>query len=245
MNEYKASIYFIYHSGFAVKTSNHFLIFDYYKQPNNMDENVKKLLSMENLKEMQNVFIFASHSHEDHFNPEILKFEKYNSRIQYILSSDINVEKRNNYNMINEGEEKHVKDVYVKAYGSTDIGISFLVKVDGLTIFHAGDLNWWHWKEDSISERNLAESSFKSNIEKLKHETSIDISFFPVDPRLEEFYYMGGKYFAEKINPKILIPMHFGDDFYISKKFKDKMEGSPVKIVELNHYGQQIVYNSI
>ena len=62
-----------------------------------------------------------------------------------------------------ESEEKLFKDVYVKAYGSTDIGISFLVKVDGLTIFHAGDLNWWHWKEDSLEEQLVAESSFKDS----------------------------------------------------------------------------------
>ena len=29
----EAKIYYIYHSGFAIKTENHFLIFDYYKEP--------------------------------------------------------------------------------------------------------------------------------------------------------------------------------------------------------------------
>ena len=138
--------------------------------------------------------------------------------------------------------EKTFKDVYVKAYGSTDIGISFLIKVDGLTIFHAGDLNWWHWKEDSLDEQLLAESLFKAHIEKLKEEKPIDIAFFPVDPRLEEFYYIGGEYFAKNIQPGLLIPMHFGEDVDITKQFANKMNKINIKAVKINYPGQEIIY---
>ena len=137
MNEIQAKIYYIYHSGFAIKTKNHFLIFDYYKEPTESKQS-SSVLSLENIKDMKNVIVFSSHSHEDHFNPSIFNWENFNSDIQYILSNDIKADKdKSNYSFIGEGEEKLYKDVYVKAYGSTDIGISFLVKVDGLTIFHA------------------------------------------------------------------------------------------------------------
>lgn len=245
MKEIEAKIYYIYHSGFAIKTKNHFLIFDYFKEPVGKDKAYKQsaLLSPENIKDLENVYVFSSHSHEDHFNSSILEWENYNSDIQYILSNDIRIDKnKSNYNFMEEGEEKLFKDVYVKAYGSTDIGISFLVKVDGLTIFHAGDLNWWHWKEDSLEEQNAAESSFKAHIEKLKEEKSIDISFFPVDPRLQEFYYIGGEYFAKTIQPKLLIPMHFGDDVAITKEFCDKVKKTNIRVVQINNSGQEIIY---
>jgi L-ascorbate metabolism protein UlaG (beta-lactamase superfamily) len=245
MKEIEAKIYYIYHSGFAIKTKNHFLIFDYYKNPktNDATSQMAALLSPKNIKDMKNVFVFSTHSHADHFNSSILDWENYNSDIQYILSSDIEADKnKSNYNFIEEGEEKSFEDIYVKAYGSTDIGISFLVKVDGLIIFHAGDLNWWHWKEDSLEEKSLAESSFKAHIERLKIEKPIDIAFFPVDPRLEEFYHIGGEHFAKEIQPKLLIPMHFGDDFSITKKFVDKMENYETKVVEIEHSGQEIIY---
>ena len=245
MKEIKAKIYYIYHSGFAIKTKNHFLIFDYYKQPieNDITHKPTAVLSPENIKAMKNVFVFASHSHEDHFNSSILDWENYNSNIKYIFSSDIKINKNKpSYNFIEEGEEKSFEDVYVKAYGSTDIGISFLVKVDGLTIFHAGDLNWWHWKEDSLEEQSLAESSFKAHIEKLKEEKSIDIAFFPVDPRLQESYYIGGEYFAKQIHPKLLIPMHFGEDTYITKEFADRMRKLNIKAVQIDYSGQEIIY---
>ncbi|MBU3180243.1 MBL fold metallo-hydrolase [Clostridium psychrophilum] len=242
MKNGEAKIYYIFHSGFAIKTKNHFLIFDYYKEPAN--NNKKSLiLSPENIKQMENMYVFSSHSHEDHFNPKILEWEKYNSNIQYILSSDIKIdENKPNYCFIEEGKKELINDVYIKAYGSTDIGISFLVKVDGLTIFHAGDLNWWHWKEDSLEEQSLAESEFKDKVKKLKEEKSIDIAFFPVDPRLEEFYYIGGEYFAKEIHPKILIPMHFGNDVYIAKEFASRVKNINVNAVEINCNGQEIEY---
>ena len=245
MEQVKAKIYYIYHSGFVIKTKNHFLIFDYYKEPLDNDETHKPslVLSPKNIKEMKNVFVFATHSHADHFNSSIFDFENYNSNIKYILSSDITTNKNKpNYSFIEEGEEKIFDDLYIKAYGSTDIGISFIVKVDGLTIFHAGDLNWWHWKEDNLEEQSLAESSFKSHIDKLKGEKSIDIAFFPVDPRLQESYFIGGEYFAKQIQPKLLIPMHFGDTVDITKQFSDKMRKQNIKAIQINYSGQEIIY---
>ena len=251
MKEIQAKIYYIYHSGFAIKTENHFLIFDYYKEPieNNKthagDESKQwsSVLSPENIKDMENVIVLSTHSHGDHFNPSIFKWENYNNGIQYVLSNDIKADKnKSNYSFIAEGEEKVYKDVYVKAYGSTDIGISFLVKVDGLTIFHAGDLNWWHWKEDSLQEQLNAEAAFKAHIVKLKEEKVIDIAFFPVDPRLEESYYLGGEHFAREIQPRLLIPMHFGEATYITKEFEDRMKKINIKAVEIHHSGQEIIF---
>lgn len=245
MSDIKAKIHYIYHSGFTLETDNAFLIFDYYKHPDSNEYLANKdVLTPENLKSKKKVFIFSSHSHGDHFNPEILKWQQYNNNTEYILSSDIEIKyMRPNYTIISEGEEKSIKDIYVKAYGSTDIGISFLVKIDGLTIFHAGDLNWWHWKEDSLEERKLAEKAFKENISIIKaQQNNIDIAFFPVDSRLEEFYYVGGEHFIKELHPKILIPMHFGDDFSATRNFAEKFKIPQTTCIEITHGFQEILY---
>jgi hypothetical protein len=44
-----------------------------------------------------------------------------------------------NISIISANEQLNLNGVYIKAFSSTDIGISFLVKVDGLNLFHAGD----------------------------------------------------------------------------------------------------------
>jgi len=246
MDNLKAKIYYVYHSGFILGTQTYFLVLDYYKEPGISKENLllPGLLSHENINHNKKVFIFCSHSHGDHFNPVILDFDKYNPNVKYILSTDITIKnKKSNYIFMEEADEKEINNLYVKAYGSTDIGISFLVKVDNLNIFHAGDLNWWHWKEDSLEEQHLAELNFKIQIEKLKKEETIDIAFFPVDPRLEEFYYVGGKYFAEQLHPNLLIPMHFADNPSITKIFAEKISELNIKSVQINQTPQEIYFS--
>ena len=246
MDKVQAKIYYIYHSGFAIETQHHFLVFDYYKEPNLSKDNLlfPSLLLPENIKKKKEVFIFSSHNHSDHFNPIILDWQRYNPDIKYILSKDIKTPTKNsNYVFMEENDEKQINNLYIKAYGSTDIGISFLAKVDNLTIFHAGDLNWWHWKEDSLKEQRLAEINFKIQIEKLKKEETIDIAFFPVDPRLGGAYYIGGQYFCEQLHPSVLIPMHFADDTFITKEFSEKMNKLNIKSVEIQRAGQEINFS--
>ena len=56
----------------------------------------------------------------------------------------------------------------VRTLKSSDDGVSFLVDAEGLSIYHAGDLNWWHWEgENSIKENKEAELIYKKEIDKL------------------------------------------------------------------------------
>jgi L-ascorbate metabolism protein UlaG (beta-lactamase superfamily) len=241
MKDNIVKIYYIYHSGFAVETENHVLIFDYYKEAK--ENKNAPVISEKYIRCKKNIFVFSSHSHGDHFNRKIYNWKSYNKNIHYILSSDIkDIDLHANCFIMSENEEKHIEDVYIRAYGSTDIGISFLVKVDNRTIFHAGDLNWWHWKEDSAVDNKLAEGAFKAQIEKLKVDIPIDIAFFPVDPRLEEYYYIGGQYFAEKIHPKLFVPMHFADNLSITKEFSTKIKNLNVNTAIIEAPGQEIIY---
>lgn len=240
----KARIYYIYHSGFAVETTNHLLIFDYYKDPSSIVDTLLNNNVLSKINKPKNILVFSSHSHHDHFNPDILKWRNTNLNIKYFLSKDIKImENEPFYCHIGEDDEVTEGEIYIKAYGSTDIGISFLVKVDGITIFHAGDLNWWHWKEDSREEQTMAENSYKTIIQKMeKHKNEIDIAFFPIDPRLEEFYFIGGKYFGETLTPKQLVPMHFADYFYVTEDFKEIMDKINVNSSIIKYTGEEINY---
>lgn len=113
--------------------------------------------------------------------------------------------------------------------------------MDNITIFHSGDLNWWHWWDENEEFNSKMEKSFKSEIEKIKS-NSIDIAFFPVDSRLKEYYFIGGEYFIKKINPNLFIPMHFREDFNVTKKFKEKIKAANTKIVDISKRGEQILY---
>jgi L-ascorbate metabolism protein UlaG (beta-lactamase superfamily) len=243
MKNYGIKINYLFNSGFTVETEKHLLVFDYFKDSVDSGEKNRAngAIGDEDLNIDKEIIVFSSHSHHDHFNPVILDWKNTRPDITYVLSSDIkDVRKTENINVISAYEELKLEDVYVKAYGSTDIGISFLVKVDGTTLFHSGDLNWWYWWDDTEGEIQQAERWFKDEIRKIKEE-AVDIAFFPVDPRLEHNYCVGGEYFIKEINPQVFIPMHFGETYQITENFADRMNASNSRVITINHRGQEIL----
>lgn len=232
----KVFIHYLYHSGFAVEYNSYFLVFDYYRN----GSYVEKAISGK-----PDTYVFSSHGHFDHFNSEIFDWLKINPDIKYILSSDIRHKVKNTKcSFLGPYEKLQMNGLKVSTYGSTDIGVSFLVDINGLSIFHAGDLNWWHWADESTeSELAEAESLFKKEVTKFENE-KIDIMFFPVDPRLGRLYYLGGEYMIQKFRPQLFIPMHFGDHPEITGIFAEKAACPGVRIAKISEKGQTIELDS-
>ncbi|TCT15317.1 L-ascorbate metabolism protein UlaG (beta-lactamase superfamily) [Natranaerovirga pectinivora] len=239
--EHNLKINYLYHSGFTVETNNYLLIFDYFKDHGLENKSVANgFIGKEDLETKKKIIVFSSHSHHDHFNPIILDWINVNKAIQYVFSSDIVIDKKEPYmTFLSPYDSIILDDLNIKAYGSTDLGVSFLVKVDESTIFHAGDLNWWYWWDDTEEEIAKAEKWFKEEIDYMKDE-KIDVAFFPVDQRLEQNYALGAKYFIDILKPKYLIPMHFGDHYETTVKFALEMKNSLTNIFTLNSRGQEI-----
>lgn len=230
-------IKYLYHSGFIVETKNYFIVFDYYKGYDKLVEDIKNT--------NKKVLIFSSHSHYDHFNAEILNYTKVNKNIYYIFSDDINIDKKyktENVFFVQSGDNLNIEDIMINVFGSTDIGVSFLVEVDEKNIFHAGDLNFWHWPDDTKEEKLAAQKPFEAEINKIE-KYKVDIAFFPVDPRLEHNYHLGGSYFIEKVNPREFIPMHFQGNYYCLKTFKTRIKSSNTNIRLISFEGQKFIIN--
>ena len=242
MKNYGIIITYLFNSGFIVETEKHLLLFDYYKdQTNQGSQEQSKRVEKKILATDKKVFIFVSHRHKDHFNPVILEWSKLRAEINYFLSDDIKpVQKNEGIKLVAPYQQLEVDDLNTKTYGSTDEGVSFLVKVDELTLFHAGDLNWWYWWDDPEEEIKMAEHRFKAEIEKMKGER-IDLAFFPVDPRLEHNYSIGGEYFIQQLHPKVLIPMHFGTDYEILSSFVAKVQDFDTKVINITSSPQEIL----
>jgi len=247
----RAKIHYVFHSGFTVKTTNYLLIFDYYGGTGNNElrqENFR-LISRE-IKDANNIVVFVSHSHSDHFDSDIFKFEQLTTNILYIFSSDIKIKnKKHNYYFVGNNEELMLENIHIKTFGSTDEGVSYLVNADNLNIFHAGDLNWWYWYYESTPEElDEYERDYKSVIQDIVEETcdkniKIDIAFFPVDSRLKDYYHFGGEYFIRNLKPKYFIPMHFGYDYSITEDFSLKFKDvfTDTEILTINSRGQNFI----
>ncbi|MFL0247712.1 MBL fold metallo-hydrolase [Candidatus Clostridium stratigraminis] len=234
---------YLYNSSFKIETKNYVLILDYYNDFVEGKERIssKGVIGREDLETNKEVLVFSSHSHGDHFNKLIFDWNKINPKIKYILSSDIKAENSAlDITKISAYEELQVMDVYIKAYGSTDIGISFLIKVDGITIFHAGDLNWWDWYDESDEDNKIMEKKFKEEVYKIKGER-IDAAFFSVDSRLKGSFALGPNYFIKELAPKAFIPMHFREDFEVTKEFADKNIALSTKVFEIKNRGEEFI----
>ena len=197
----QCEVKYLYNSGFTIETKNTFIIIDYYTSQNPID--LEKYTD-------KNIYVLVSHNHGDHYTKKIYNWnDKYN--IRYILHDDINAPKDISPTYVVKNRKYNIDDkVKIETFGSTDRGVSFLISVDDMSLFHSGDLNWWKWNSDSEDSQYSEEVAYKKEIEKLIGK-KVNIAFVPVDPRLENNFDLGVKYFANKINAQVIIPMHFRD----------------------------------
>ena len=227
-------IYYIYHSGFAVELKKNILIFDFYKF--NENKKVEKFFFIDNFLKKNNkkIYIFSSHSHYDHFNKEIFKWLEINEDIKYILSDDIKTYKYKNFYFTREGKNFKLDDLEILTFGSTDLGSSFYVNVENKNIFHSGDLHFWHWEDDTLEEQKTMYEKYISIVRQLKGLASNDYAFVPVDPRLGVNTFEGVEIFDKELKPKVIIPMHFSEDYSkmneLIKKFESFNDVNVVKI---------------
>ena len=59
-----------------------------------------------------------------------------------------------------------------------------------------------------MQEIEEADAEFRKAVQPLSRET-VDVAFFPVDPRQGTMYEAGANYFILTVKPRILIPMHY------------------------------------
>lgn len=219
------NIFFLNHSGFALEDEKRIYIFDYNEDPQG---HVKRLA-----KEGKPLWFFVTHVHGDHFNPLILKFASPTTK--YFYHSDVKPGTicQSESHSMQVGDTLTIEGVHIQMYGSTDEGGSFLVKTEGESIFHSGDLNWWHWLGDTKENNDEAKANFKRELARLNY-LEADYVFFPVDARLEEAREWGVLEFLRvaKVN-KLLVPMHyFGAPWTPSSYYMALYEEIPVWIPE-------------
>jgi len=195
-----------YHSGFSVAGKHTLLIFDYWRgERGELTPDIQ--LTAEKLRAYDNVFVFISHEHIDHLDPVVFTWNEAGN-VSWIVSSDMPVGTRGK-RMAPGDTLKLSEEVTVTAFDSTDLGVSFLVDFLGMRFFHAGDLNFWHWREEStMQEIEEADQEFRKAVQPISRE-QIDVAFFPVDPRQGAMFEAGANYFILAVKPRILIPMHY------------------------------------
>lgn len=236
---------YIYHSGFGIEDEKFTLIMDYYRDSS--EDSRQGIVHRQLLHRPVPLYVLVSHVHADHFNPEIWEWRKIRPDIRYICSGDIlrsGMADTEDAVFLEKGKEYKDHLLKIKAYGSTDAGISFLIGGGGKKIFHAGDLNNWHWNEESTEEESRGyERDFLHELDALAHDVrKLDLAMFPVDPRLGRDYMRGAEQFVERIKIKTFAPMHFGERYDKADAFREYAESRGARFIGWMHRGETIEF---
>ena len=207
----QAEVRYLHQSGFELWIGERYLLFDYDGAGTRPDP--RGLMS-------ERAVVFASHRHGDHFTEEVLYYPRRNSALTLVLSDDIRAEGAGEQGRrVAPREVLSLPGLMARTLRSTDEGVAFLVRTEGVTVYHAGDLNWWHWEgEPEEWNRKMAED-YRAEIDTLAG-GRIDLAFLPVDGRLGEAATWGADYFMERVGARFLIPMHFWDSPAVLEKLR-------------------------
>lgn len=205
---------YVFHSCFLLELKRCALVFDYWH------DTADGLVGRFCASTRKRVYFLASHFHQDHFSRDILSLPVPHAEKRVLLSHDILRRHR-----AGRGEADAFlrrvagpyEDEYLRVtpFPSTDVGISLAVEAEGMTFFHAGDLNNWHWEgESTAAEVRNMEGNFQAALrtvgEKFPH---FDLAMFPVDPRIGGEFWRGARQWLSVIGTSFFVPMHFQPDY--------------------------------
>ena len=232
---------YINHSGFALETDAYSVLFDYFRDTKGKTGYVHDVI----LTRPEPLYVLSSHFHPDHFSREIFEWKNQKENITYLLSRDILKHKRaaeGEAVFLRKGELFEDAHLYVRAFGSTDVGVSFLLRAEGKTIFHAGDLNNWHWKDEATErEVRMAEGNFLHELKYLKESCPhLHVAMFPVDPRIGSDFARGAEQLVDHFQVDIFVPMHFWGRADEVASFGPYAERRSVRFALLANAGESI-----
>lgn len=200
-----------------------------------------------NIRKDVPLYIFISHIHSDHFNRSVfdfyhrsvhteifLGFDHENDDIENMLNS-LPEEIQNNLSCFDGVERLYSDDgkLLVRSFESTDLGVAFLVEINGKKIFHSGDLADWTKGRDyfeklmrqfhpKMSQHEITSLYLQQSIElpaefadragPLKNE-KIDYAMITLNTTSVESSYRTVETFHSLADIKYWTPMHLFKDY--------------------------------
>ncbi|MBN2171693.1 MAG: ankyrin repeat domain-containing protein [Candidatus Krumholzibacteriota bacterium] len=204
----EAVVWYMGHSGWAVKTRRHLLVFDYW--PNGPDPAHAGLRNGRIAPAEiagEDVIVLVSHEHSDHYDPVIFTWREQVPEIRYLLGCRPEGEAPE-YVFLAPRMAERVGDLRIRTITSTDLGVGTVVEVDGLVLFHAGD--------HANGALEGFDPLFQGEIDWLA-EAGVrpDIAFLGIrgcSLGRPASVARGVRYMLETLKPRVFVPQHVGLD---------------------------------
>lgn len=225
----EAQIWHLGNCGFVVRTQNNCMIFDYWKGWGAVSDNPCLANGFVDPAELkgQNVTVFVSHEHGDHFDEAIFGWKDTLPDAKYVFGcipeNTVQGYRQNHagfeYTYTAPRTTAKVGDIAVRTLKANDAGVGFLIEADGVKFYHAGDHAGWNEGE---------KAGFTDEIDYITPFCdNLDFAFVNVTgchahgeiPLREGTYYT-----MDKLHPKVLIPTHGLDREEVYAQFMDRMK---------------------
>ncbi len=195
------NIYLLAHSGVAVEWDDGVVIVDAWQDPAG---HLPRLTAGR-----RPVWWLVTHAHADHYAPALLA-QYAADAAGIVLAAECRADglPAEKVTTVAPGDTVTLGDLTVRTYGSTDTGGSYAVTTPQGRIFHAGDLNWWHWTGEPEADNEAMRAMFLREMAPLDGMVT-DVAFFPVDDRQGPAQEWGVLDFLERVTVRrLLVPIH-------------------------------------
>ena len=224
----EATAWYLGHSGWAVRTSNHLLVFDDARSGRLPDEPslANGMLVPADIGNLP-VLVFITHDHRDHYAPSVFDLRNTVKPVTYVTG--FRPEGKAGFVEMGPRESRTFDGIEVTSVESTDAGVGFLVRADGVTLFHGGDL---------CNPRGEADGTFKGEIDFLAdHGWTADAYFAAARGCGQpEGIRKGIAYAANRLSARSIVPMHGGGREASYRELADELAkaglGVPVHVAE-------------
>jgi L-ascorbate metabolism protein UlaG (beta-lactamase superfamily) len=224
-----AVVWYLGHCGYAIRTPNHLLVFDYQEQRDGRQPKARPerpslasgWIDPVKIKRLK-IRVFVSHSHGDHFDPVIFSWRQTIPDISYFFGWKAADDPSCAY-FVGPRAELESGGLEIATINSHHSGVpevGWLVNVDGLVIYHNGDCQ----PDDPCSEHDFLRTKTDA----------IDLAFvFPVFEEGQK-YTIQGRDFFKKFRVRAAFPMHAqaGDAMYLGfqKAFQAAFPGLAIHV---------------
>jgi L-ascorbate metabolism protein UlaG (beta-lactamase superfamily) len=218
MGEKEAAVWYLGNSAWAIKTANHLLVFDYLARPSNPDHPglANGRIDPQEIRDLP-VTVFSSHQHADHYDSTMFDWRETIPHITYVLGHQ--PRGVSGYEYVAPRTDRTIDGVRIRTIASTDAGVGFLVEVDGLVIFHAGD----HANgQVGLHEQYTGEIDYIASLG-----IPIDLAFLPItgcslgNPQSVR---EGVHYAINKLTPAVFFPQHAMNGEFAIRRFADDLK---------------------
>lgn len=203
-------VHYFYNSGWLVETPKYALVFDFvaHKESGISIATLKQALHRA-AAARKKVLLFITHNHPDHFDSSVFNLAGEVSNLTYVLGwAPPQKPSLPSWHAVLPGDSLVRNDYAVYTHAANDDGVGFLLKVDGYTIYHAGDHALW-------AEELLPD--FRRQLEYIRAKApAIDLAFVPaarglgVQCAIDSVIQKGVQMSAEILQPRVLALQHIG-----------------------------------